>query len=181
MAVSKMKKLSVLTNRENLRALVARLCALRCVELSEEALGSEADGTALESGGDPVAKSALERDIAALTDALAVLHKYAKETKSLLDPKTCADVMRFDDTPEYAAARSLPRRASVYLSLGRREPQTKHPLMARVGEETQRQYERLQCDPNAENIAFHWNDGGHFSDPAGRMAAGFAWLADAVK
>ena len=38
-----MKKLSVLTNRENLRALVARLCALRCVELSEEALGSEAD------------------------------------------------------------------------------------------------------------------------------------------
>ena len=107
MAVSKMKKLSVLTNRENLRALVARLCALRCVELSEEALGSEADGTALESGGDPVAKSALERDIAALTDALAVLHKYAKETKSLLDPKTCADVMRFDDTPEYAAARSL--------------------------------------------------------------------------
>lgn len=49
--------------------------------------------------------------------------------------------------------------------------------MAHVGEETQRQYERLQCDPNAENIAFHWNDGGHFSDPAGRMAAGFAWLA----
>ena len=48
-----MKKLSVLTNREELRALIARLCALRCVELSEEALGSEADGTALESGGDP--------------------------------------------------------------------------------------------------------------------------------
>ena len=102
-----MKKLSVLTNREELRALIARLCALRCVELSEEALGSEADGTALESGGDPAAKSALERDIAALTDALAVLHKYAKETKSLLDPKTCTDVMHFDATPEYAAARGL--------------------------------------------------------------------------
>lgn len=99
------------------------------------------------------------------------------ETELFDGAASCSGSLWFPGWREYATARSLPRRVSVYLSLGRREPQTKHPLMTRVGEETQRQYERLQCDPNAENIAFHWNDGGHFSDPAGRMAAGFAWLA----
>ncbi len=102
-----MKKLSVLTGREDLRALVARLCELSCVELTEEALGSEADGTLLARGGSPTEKSMLERDLAALTEALAVLHKYAKNTKSLLDPKTCTDVLHFDDTAEYRAAREL--------------------------------------------------------------------------
>ena len=102
-----MKKLSVLTGREDLRALVAKLMALSCVELTEEALGSEADGTLLARGGSPTEKSMLERDLAALTEALAVLHKYAKNTKSLLDPKTCTDVLHFDDTPEYRAAREL--------------------------------------------------------------------------
>ena len=53
--------------------------------------------------------------------------------------------------------------------------------MAKVEGEMQAQMERLQNDPNAETVSFVWNDGGHFSDPAGRMAAGFAWLADAVK
>ena len=103
------------------------------------------------------------------------------ETDMFDGTAACSASLWFPCWREYAATHTLPRRADVYLSLGRREPQTKHPLMARVGEEQQRQYERLQCDPNAENIAFHWNDGGHFSDPAGRMAAGFAWLADAVK
>ena len=102
-----MKKLSVLTGREELRALIARLCELRCVELSEEALGSDADGTALACGGDPVAKSETERTIAALAEALAVLHKYTRKTKSLLDPKTCTDVMHFDSTADYRAACDL--------------------------------------------------------------------------
>lgn len=102
-----MKKLSVFALKEDLRPLIAALCKLRCVEISEEALGSEEDGTALESGGDPIAKSALERELLQLSDALAILHKYAKHAKSLLDPKQCADVFAFDDTPEYAAAKEL--------------------------------------------------------------------------
>ena len=77
------------------------------MELTEEALGSEADGTLLALGGSPTEKSTLERDLAALTEALAVLHKYAKNTKSLLDPQTCTDVLHFDGTPEYGAAREL--------------------------------------------------------------------------
>ena len=82
-----MKKLSVFALKEDLRPLIAALCKLRCVEISEEALGSAEDGTALESGGDPVEKSALERELLQLSDALALLHKYAKHAKNLLDPK----------------------------------------------------------------------------------------------
>lgn len=102
-----MKKLSVFALKEDLRPLIAALCKLRCVEITEEALGSAEDGTALESGGNPIEKSALERDILQLTDALAVLHKYAKHAKSLLDPKECADIMTFDDTPKYGEAKAL--------------------------------------------------------------------------
>lgn len=102
-----MKKLSVFALKEDLRPLIAALCKLRCVEISEEALGSAEDGTALESGGDPVEKSALERELLQLSDALALLHKYAKHAKSLLDPKECADIMTFDDTPEYGEAKAL--------------------------------------------------------------------------
>ena len=102
-----MKKLSAFAMQSDLRPLIAALCDLRCVEVTGEALGSSEDGTALESGGDPVAKSALERELLQLADALALLHKYAKEAKSLFDPKQCADVMNFDNTPEYAEAKEL--------------------------------------------------------------------------
>lgn len=107
MAVSKMKKLTVLADRADLQSLIAKLCALRCVELSEEALGDAESGTALPRGGDPSAKQALEKELAAVTEALTALHRYAKSVKSLLDPKICTDVLRFDRMPEYAEARAL--------------------------------------------------------------------------
>lgn len=113
-----MKKLTALADRENLHALITKLCALRCVELSEEALGDAEAGTALPRGGDPSAKQALEKELAAVTEALTVLHRYAKSIKSLLDPKICADVLHFDRMPEYAEAQAL--LAAVQDKLARR-------------------------------------------------------------
>ena len=100
------------------------------------------------------------------------------ETELFDGAASCSGSLWFPCWREYAATHSLPRRADVYLSLGRREVRTKHPLMAKVEGEMQAQMERLQNDPNAETVSFVWNDGGHFTDPEGRMARGFQWLAE---
>ena len=56
----------------------------------------------------------------------------------------------------------------LYLSLGDREPNTRHPLMRTVGERT----EALAAFYAAAGIptAFEWNPGGHFTDPGSRTA-----------
>lgn len=77
---------------------------------------------------------------------------------------------------EYMLQSSLTRKAEVYLSLGRREPESKHPLMKQVGEITKLQYESLQKNENVKEVTFEWNDGGHFSDVADRMARGVHWI-----
>ena len=98
MAVSKMKKLSVFALKEDLRPLIAALCKLRCVEISEEALGSAEDGTALESGGDPVEKSALERELLQLSDALAGIGLKEIEAEGKpFDPHFHEAVMHVED------------------------------------------------------------------------------------
>lgn len=105
MAVSKMKKLSVFAPRGNLNAVIAELMELRCVEVAEalpEDLAAPLNDNAL-----PVEKSETERRIASIREALALTHKYAKDVKSLLDPKLAADLRRFDDTPEYGEACAL--------------------------------------------------------------------------
>ena len=48
--------------------------------------------------------------------------------------------------------------------------------MARVGDATRAQYDRLRADQNLDRCTLAWNPGGHFHDPVGRMARGFTWL-----
>ena len=105
MAVSKMKKLSAFVSRGDLNAVIAELMELRCVEVAEvpEADFSDAHGGEARL----VEKSETERKIASIREALALAHKYAKNVKSLLDPKLAADLRRFDDTPEYGEANAL--------------------------------------------------------------------------
>ncbi len=77
---------------------------------------------------------------------------------------------------QYAMERSFDREVCVYLSLGKAEPKTKHPLMKQVGRITQQQYELLERDPKVRRTTFEWNEGGHFADPADRMSHAVAWL-----
>jgi len=62
----------------------------------------------------------------------------------------------------------------IYLSLGEREPKTRHPLTSKVGEETEAIYGILKSQ--VPDTVFEWNPGNHFTDPAGRTAKGIAHL-----
>jgi len=64
----------------------------------------------------------------------------------------------------------------VYLSLGDKEEHTRNPVMSTVGDNIRAQYEILQRKVGRKNCVLEMNPGGHFSDPAGRTAKGFAWL-----
>ena len=72
-------------------------------------------------------------------------------------------------------AREHPVRArSVYLSLGDKEERTRHPVTSRVGECIRAQ--KALLEEQGVRCTLEWNPGGHFKDPAGRTARGFAWL-----
>ncbi|MDE7178518.1 MAG: alpha/beta hydrolase [Lachnospiraceae bacterium] len=67
----------------------------------------------------------------------------------------------------------------VYLSLGKKEKQSKNPRMARVAECTERVKDiLLEQLEDKEDIYFEWNEGGHFHDIEGRFAKAIAWWAE---
>ena len=62
----------------------------------------------------------------------------------------------------------------LYLSLGDRESHTKNEVMSTVEDNTKKIYEHYkEQEIEAE---FEMNPGGHFDDPAGRLAKGIAYL-----
>ncbi|WP_281679257.1 alpha/beta hydrolase-fold protein [Eggerthia catenaformis] len=61
---------------------------------------------------------------------------------------------------------------NVYLSLGKKESKTRHPLVSKVEENIKYQQEMLKY----KNTVLEWNDGNHFQDNEKRMAEGFIWL-----
>ena len=63
-----------------------------------------------------------------------------------------------------------------YFSLGEREPRTRNPVLARVGEETARAQTWLCASLGPGQTLFEWNEGNHFKEPARRTARGIAWL-----
>jgi len=78
---------------------------------------------------------------------------------------------------EYAGTHRL-HSGTVYLSLGDKEERTKHPVMARVGDNIRRQYRLLS--EQGVNTMLEWNEGNHFRDAHLRMAKGFAWIINNV-
>ena len=64
---------------------------------------------------------------------------------------------------------------SVYFSLGRREPCTKHPLMKTVGEKTDICREMIS---GYADTVFEWNEGGHFNDENLRLSKALFWLKE---
>ena len=75
----------------------------------------------------------------------------------------------FPEWIEFAESHQM-KADRVYLSLGDKEPKTKNPVMARVGECIERMHELLDCEKTLE-----WNEGNHFKDNAIRTAKGLAW------
>ena len=78
------------------------------------------------------------------------------------------------DWPQYAATHPMQARR-VYLSLGDREERSRNKTMARVGDRIRAEYSRLQQQLGPENTTLVWEQGGHFADPAARMARAFVW------
>ena len=78
------------------------------------------------------------------------------------------------DWPGYAAGHTM-RARQVYLSLGDREERSRNRTFARVGDRIREEHRRLQQQLGEENTTLVWEEGGHFADPAARMARGFVW------
>ena len=81
--------------------------------------------------------------------------------------------MWFPGFTEYMEGREIKSRA-VYLSLGDKEPNTRNPVMATVGECIQKAYSILARRGIA--CILEWNEGNHFKDADVRTAKAFAWL-----
>lgn len=88
----------------------------------------------------------------------------------------CSGSLWYPGWDIYMQQSFLQRNAEIYLSLGKREPKTKHPLMKRIGEITEKQYQQLEQDKNAERVVFEWQEGGHFSNVQERIAMGICWI-----
>lgn len=98
------------------------------------------------------------------------------ETTAYDGAACCSGSLWFPQWDTYMDSHSLKKPCSVYLSLGRKEEQTRNAAMAIVGDRTRTQEELLRNDPNCRNVILEWNPGGHFNDPGKRLAQGIAWL-----
>ncbi len=65
---------------------------------------------------------------------------------------------------------------SIYLSLGKKEKNTKHPMMRNVEDNMKLQYERLIQDSCTEMLQMDWHEGGHFNNTEERIEMGIRWL-----
>ena len=84
------------------------------------------------------------------------------------------------DWPQYAATHPMLAR-QVYLSLGDREERSRNKVMARVGDRMRDEYSRLQQQLGPAGTTLVWEQGGHFADPAARMARAFIWNLEKLR
>ena len=68
------------------------------------------------------------------------------------------------------------RAGRAYLSLGDKESRTRNQVMAKVGENIERQ-QRVLCEKGVDCV-LEWNQGNHFRDPDKRTARGMAWMLE---
>lgn len=88
----------------------------------------------------------------------------------------CSGSLWYPGWSEYMEQTSLQKKSDVYLSLGKKEPHTKHPLMKKSGEMMALQYEHLMKDLYAGKITFEWQEGGHFDHVEDRIVRGIYWI-----
>lgn len=67
-------------------------------------------------------------------------------------------------------------RTRFYLSLGRAEERTRHPVLRMVGDRM-REARQILAEAQQRDVPLVMHDGGHYSGVPARIAAGVAWLA----
>lgn len=128
------------------------------------------------SGGAPVTLEWLTQEALRAFPGLHMIAGYslaglfalwaACETDAFCAAASSSGSLWFPGWADYAATHSL-NAAAVYLSLGEREERTRDAVMAAVGDNTRALAARL-------GVPLVMNPGGHFTDPAKRLAAGIA-------
>jgi len=78
------------------------------------------------------------------------------------------------------AQKHVPMAGSIYLSLGDREEHVKNQAIARVGDNLRSYFDLLRQQLGHDCCTLVWEQGGHFSDNAGRLARAFAWCLGRV-
>ena len=66
--------------------------------------------------------------------------------------------------------------ARVFLSLGKREEKSRHPLMGKIGD-CPRATQALLAKQLTKNVPLIWNDGGHYHQIAQRKEQALRWIA----
>ena len=149
----------------------------------QQPFGGHADDFLPKLTGEIVPKVSAEANIADLPQIVAgyslagLFSLYAlTKTDCFCAAASVSGSLWYPEFSDYFTACSLPRRPdAVYLSYGDREPMTKHPLLRKVGTETERCFRHLQAlsVPSILEV----NEGNHFKDSALRTVKGIAWLA----
>lgn len=99
----------------------------------------------------------------------------ASQTTLFAGVAGCSPSVWIKDWNEYAALHPMHAHC-VYLSLGDREEYVRNKAIAMVGDCIRQYHVRLENMPEVSAATMQWNKGGHFDDPAGRTARGFAWV-----
>lgn len=90
----------------------------------------------------------------------------------------CSGSLWYPGWREYAEKHELPGGKAVYLSLGDREPRTKHPWLKQSGDAMICQHALLEAA--GCRSTFVWEHGGHFNEPETRLAHGIMWIAEGL-
>lgn len=88
----------------------------------------------------------------------------------------CSGSLWYPDWLAYAENYISQCRGRIYLSLGGKEPNSKDPLIATIGDCTRKMDHLLAQAPYVSAHTFEWNPGGHFADSAKRVVKGINWL-----
>lgn len=89
---------------------------------------------------------------------------------------SCSGSFWYPEWNSYAKQAFQSKKEKVFLSLGKKEPKTKHPIMKKVGENTLELYEKLTTEENVKHTEFIWREGGHFTEVEERMVQGIQWI-----
>jgi predicted alpha/beta superfamily hydrolase len=88
----------------------------------------------------------------------------------------CSGSLWYPGWMEYINQHKINKTSKIYLSLGKKEEKTKHPVMKSVGDSTRLQYEILRQNKLTKNVILEWNEGGHFGNTVQRVSDGISWI-----
>ncbi len=79
---------------------------------------------------------------------------------------------------EYALQGTAAVGAKVYLSLGKDEPHSRHPLLRTVGEATEATRQIIGNQLGNDQVCLQWNEGGHFTGYGERYEKALQWAQE---